>query len=382
MTELKPSSASVDMVSHVISHRADTGPWNIVHVNITQEVFNHNLRFSISDEWETDIVDISESAVAYYGGALISELKTSSGIDAVISFYDTACAIAYVCLSFGGLIRVVTIGHSRREADFAMKILHRWFTAPTRSRDKIVDIVFSTLCPSGVRSVRRKLEVPSWNDITMNYGVKTERHLAGLMCSKPTEGKVILFTGPPGTGKTYAIRALAWEWREICDFYYLIDPEVAFSHRPDYLVELVMGDYFDDKNRWKLLILEDAGELLGIDAKQLVGQGLSRLLNLTDGLIGQGLKVMVLITANEEIRRLHPAISRPGRAAAIVEFDKLSSDEANKWMNIHGVEGFADKSMSLAELYGMIHGFNTKNDVEVGFSQSRKKVLEAAKDGD
>ena len=36
-------------------------------------------------------------------------------------------------------------------------------------------------------------------------------------------------------------------------------------------------------------MLEDTGELLDPDAKTVIGQGLSRFLNVVDGLIGQGL---------------------------------------------------------------------------------------------
>jgi hypothetical protein len=46
---------------------------------------------------------------------------------------------------------------------------------------------------------------------------------------------------------------------------------------------------------------------------------LSRLLNLTDGLLGQGRRVLAAITTNEDIRVLHPAATRPGRCLAQIE---------------------------------------------------------------
>jgi hypothetical protein len=62
--------------------------------------------------------------------------------------------------------------------------------------------------------------------------------------------------------------------------------------------------------RRRLIVLEDAGQLLAADARVAIGQGLSRLLNLTDGLLGAGLGTSVLVT------RLHPAVVRPGRTWA------------------------------------------------------------------
>ena len=44
----------------------------------------------------------------------------------------------------------------------------------------------------------------------------------------------------------------------------------------------------------------------------VAGQGLSRLLNVSDGLLGEGLRAVVLVTTNEPLRRLHPAVVRPG----------------------------------------------------------------------
>src|SRR5205823_5714536 len=83
---------------------------------------------------------------------------------------------------------------------------------------------------------------------------------------------------------------------------------------------------------WRLLILEDTGELLGPDAKANVGQALSRLLNLVDGLIGQGLRLLVLVTTNEPLERIHPAVARPGRCLSRIEFDPLTKAEANEWL--------------------------------------------------
>src|SRR5580765_1026861 len=90
--------------------------------------------------------------------------------------------------------------------------------------------------------------------------------------------------------------------------------------------------------KWRLLILEDTGELLAADAKEQAGQGLSRLLNVVDGIIGQGLRVLVLVTTNEPLTRLHPAISRPGRCAAKIEFGPFSAAEAEAWLAAHDVD--------------------------------------------
>jgi hypothetical protein len=81
-----------------------------------------------------------------------------------------------------------------------------------------------------------------------------------------------------------------------------------------------------------MLVLEDCDELIRAESKERAGQALSRLLNLTDGMLGQGLDVMVCLTTNEDLARLHPAVVRPGRCLAEIEVGALDPDEASAWL--------------------------------------------------
>nr|BFE77672.1 hypothetical protein GCM10020093_002730 [Planobispora longispora] len=92
------------------------------------------------------------------------------------------------------------------------------------------------------------------------------------------------------------------------------------------------GEDGEDGKKWRLLVLEDCDELIRGGAKEAAGQGLSRLLNLTDGLLGQGRDVLVAVTTNEDLARLHPAVVRPGRCLAQVEVGALPYDEAAAWL--------------------------------------------------
>jgi hypothetical protein len=101
--------------------------------------------------------------------------------------------------------------------------------------------------------------------------------------------------------------------------------------------------------RWKLLVVEDADELIRADARKEAGASLGRLLNLTDGILGHGLRVLLLITTNEAMRALHPAVVRPGRCLADVQFRPFSQREANEWLD--GVTTAHPDHVTLAELY-------------------------------
>jgi hypothetical protein len=73
------------------------------------------------------------------------------------------------------------------------------------------------------------------------------------------------------------------------------------------------------------------------------------------------------VTTNEEIKKLHPAVARPGRCAANVTFDALSREEASAWLRSHGVDEEATGARTLASLYAQAEGRDPSETVLVGF---------------
>ena len=105
----------------------------------------------------------------------------------------------------------------------------------------------------------------------------------------------------------------------------------------------------DPDARWRLIIAEDSDEYLRASARRDAGAGLGRLLNLADGVLGQGLNTLILLTTNEELHRIHPALTRPGRCLARVEFSRFSPAEARQWLPDECP--VPDQEFTLAELY-------------------------------
>lgn len=230
----------------------------------------------------------------------------------------------------------------------------------TPKDDERLEMRFWSMGSRGATHRKQLVESHKWDDISRNYPENARNSLQSLVegGNPASGGKLILWHGQPGGGKTHAIQSIATEWRDWCSVDYIIDAENFFGY-PEYMISVLNYerlpkwdsdiDEFDEddqEDEWRLIVVEDAGSFLRRDAGTKAGQAFSRLLNITDGLLGQGVKVMVLITTNEPLSEMHPALRRPGRCMANIEFGAFSPEEASGWLGTP-----VDAAAMLAELY-------------------------------
>lgn len=199
----------------------------------------------------------------------------------------------------------------------------------------------------------RWITTTKWDDIRGNYSATLQPSLDSLVSMTMDEdgegGKLVLLHGPPGTGKTRFILSLISEWRDWCSASVVTDSDQFFGSAT-YLNSIVFNS--EGMGRWLLIVVEDGDEFINVNGRDSKGQAIARLLNMNDGIVGQGLKLLTLMTTNVNVEELNPAVVRPGRCLANLHFGHFSADDANAWLAERGLEDAGvETEMSLASLY-------------------------------
>ena len=336
--------------------------YNLAYGDLQTAVFAQRgleraLRFHASETWNTDQQNLEELVQSIEGELLLDSHERDE--EAVV--LDLAQCVLKIELerrvNAVPLASVELLAASRRGAKLELARLKELLPPAEVPLSDLINVGFWYRSMDGARKIRRRLDAPGWIECAGNYPAATRNALESSMADVKeviSGGRLILWHGPPGTGKTSALRTLARENRDTLALEYVLDPEALFGRDADYFVTVLFDD--DDEREpgaTRLLVLEDCDELLSSDAKERAGQGLARLLNLVDGLIGQGLKLSVLITTNEPLSGFHPAVSRPGRCGAIISFELFGRGEASDWLAVHGSRAPAPSHSTLAELFAI-----------------------------
>lgn len=158
-----------------------------------------------------------------------------------------------------------------------------------------------------------------------------------------------ILEGPPGTGKTSYLRHLMGVLRGSHRFYFIPASTLQVLSDPNFI-----GFWADQRRRHPekqfAVILEDSDAALmarGADNREQV----SAILNLTDGMLADFLRLQILCTINGRATDIDQALLRPGRLIAHRVFKRLDRDNALRLAQHLGRRLPAAQDYSLAEIF-------------------------------
>ena len=201
-------------------------------------------------------------------------------------------------------------------------------------------------------------------DLVLNYG-KEFKNVHDIMVkrlNKPNDKGIILLHGEPGTGKTSYIKYLTKLVKEKDILF--IPPSMAEMLSEPSIIPFLM----DHRNT--ILIIEDAERVISDRDGNGSAAGVSNLLNLTDGILGDCLNIQVIATFNMKRERIDQALLRKGRLIAEHKFEKLTLDETNKLLKHLKKDYVATEGMVLADIYNVdveVHKSSNKKTNKIGF---------------
>lgn len=164
-----------------------------------------------------------------------------------------------------------------------------------------------------------------------------------------TESGLSILQGSPGTGKTSYLRHLICKHWETHRFYY-IPVESFHLLSSSSLPSIWNKEEISYPKAIKVIILEDAERLL-LERNEITGGETSSILNLTDGFIGDLVRVHLICTVNRSLEQVDDALLRPGRQKFFKEFQELDWEVAQKLSSHLGVILEEERSYTLAEIY-------------------------------
>jgi hypothetical protein len=160
-----------------------------------------------------------------------------------------------------------------------------------------------------------------------------------------SDASILIMIGDPGTGKTSLVRDFAF--RNKLKTFMTFDESIIKSD--DFFV-----NFMTDKTA-QLLVVEDADVLIGSRDKER-NDLMAKFLNISDGLISHQNKKIIFTTNLSNVDKIDSALIRPGRCHGVLNFRKLTLDEANVIReDIKKPEFVAEREYTLADTFNEIH---------------------------
>ena len=235
--------------------------------------------------------------------------------------------------------------YSNDESEIYTELVEKIIELGKRRKHESNNIALVIQTPRGYDTT--SFELPEQKlDIELGYGKgfkPIHEKIINTLNQKNGKGLVLLH-GTPGTGKTHYLKYIASKVK---------DKRVLFI--PPYLADFITSPEmtpFLIQNSNSILFIEDAERVI-TDRNNVGANGVSNILNITDGILSDILKIQIVATFNMDKAKIDSALLRKGRLIAEHKFDALPIDDANNLIKHLGKNHIATKPMTLTEIYNL-----------------------------
>ena len=217
--------------------------------------------------------------------------------------------------------------------------------------------ICSGITNSGIQLMESEIKRVIFEDIKDNYNDDIPNDKILKFLSNTNESGLIILNGIPGSGKTYFIRSLIYTLKDI-DFVFIdINDFYKICDNKQYL-----GNLKDC-----ILIIEDCEALIKDRNSSQFSQNISDLLQITDGLLGDGLNIKIICTFNTNVTNIDKALLRKGRIKLRYEFKELTEDKAKAIYNKLNIP-YNPKERVLCDIFNQQHtGAENPQINKIGF---------------
>ncbi len=288
-----------------------------------REYYGHN-NYGATEVWEkrvggvTTLINIS-NVIRKWTGKVKKSFKDGIGVDVQL--------------------------YSNDESELYSELVDKIIGLGKRRKHESNNIALVIQTPRGYDTTT--FELPDQKlDIELGYGKAfkpVHEKIIHTLNQKNGKGLVLLH-GTPGTGKTHYLKYIASKIK---------DKRVLFI--PPFLADFITSPEmtpFLIQNSNSILFIEDAERVI-TDRNNGGANGVSNILNITDGILSDILKIQIVATFNMDKAKIDSALLRKGRLIAEHKFDALPIDDANNLLKHLGKDYVATKPMTLTEIYNI-----------------------------
>jgi hypothetical protein len=294
----------------------------------------------------------------------LQEVNKSNGQREVVigkySSFDANIFVAYIILLHHEFVVKLQVTPGKSETLTAVSILglnegNAWeiltsfgkeYVIPPIARKDVINIITQSngeFYLKEIPLINSKRQEFSYDHYNEDFKDISETVLTSLQSDN--DSGLYLFHGDPGTGKTTMLKYLL----------HTISKKKLIYLPPDLIEHLSAPNFVTflmSQATNSILLIEDAENVLR-HRESGGNQAVSNILNISDGILGDVLKLQFVCTFNSKLEEIDQALLRPGRLVASYRFEKLTKDRAIFLMEkIHGPDvKFEPKEMTLAEVF-------------------------------